>query len=326
MGKEFGEGLWNGNKCPVCGKDCWKNRMNLAIEIAKNFNGEFSMKELYEQLAKKHPPARKTEKRKTPWATFFRDLYENPNFVKVGRGLFKLVENPHIDNTIRRKKHDGLSQFEINVKKLQILKEANLITEGEYTKKGKELLDMIETGDGNIEKIWRHSSTQQIKETNINSSTTSKDYRINKDEAKQLQEQARDKFIAFLKYEQKLDITKIKGRGLYGLNGLKVNIKYDRKKNNENMFWFNASREYLFGIKKKKIDFFIFICDNPENFFVIPNSKMAELIKDASIDSSSGNPNFDIQIKKSECLFLPHDGKGTKLKISEYYKNLQPIK
>lgn len=115
--------------------------MELAKGIAREFGREFSMRELYQELARRHPPARKSEKRKTPWATFYRDLYASPNFVQVGRGTFRLTSRQEIaaipKNT--RKRRDELAQFEATVRKLQMLREAKLISEEEYRQKGKDL-------------------------------------------------------------------------------------------------------------------------------------------------------------------------------------------
>lgn len=185
MKDNFEEETWDGKDCSICGNDCWKNRMKLAIEIAKEFKRDFSMRELYNELAKRHPPARKTEKRKTPWATFYRDIYKDPNFVKVDRGVFRLVDNPQICNTSKNKKHNELVQFEISVKKLQLLKEAKMITEEEYMKKGKELLNLIKLEE-NMKGDEQRTDTLRINMTKENDSFMNDSFKsITKDESKQ---------------------------------------------------------------------------------------------------------------------------------------------
>ena len=132
--------------------------------------------------------------------------------------------------------------------------------------------------------------------------------------------QVREEFINSLKKDYRLPIEKIKGKCLYEINGLIVNIKVQKADNS----YFNVSENRLLGLKTKKTDYFIWVYGDANNFSVISNKKMYELTRNAPIDrSSNGNMRyFHIKMNGKEAYFI---GKGTKIEISEYYRNLKPI-
>ena len=101
---------------------------------------------------------------------------------------------------------------------------------------------------------------------------------------------------------------------VFKINDHKVNIKYNGNINPYSRYWFHVTPNYL-GI----MDFFIFICGDSEDYYVIPCKDMNEFVSRPghSIDKIYGYPNFTLDLKMHR--YLP--GNGEKLDISYYYKN-----
>jgi len=91
---------------------------------------------------------------------------------------------------------------------------------------------------------------------------------------------------------------------LFNIKNNLVNVHYDRLKTNDNNFWFGISQQII-----KQVNFFIFICNEIDNFYVIPKNNMCEML--GGVRESNSNPNqIDFHINSEEHL-IEKSGKTT---------------
>ena len=98
----------------------------------------------------------------------------------------------------------------------------------------------------------------------------------------------------------------------------KVNIHYDRLKSINNDFWFGISKSII-----KEADFFIFICNEIDIFYIIPKSDMRQLLEDAK-ENTSDPSKLTFHIKSDKHLI--RITKYIEEDIFRYFKRINYIK
>ena len=100
-------------------------------------------------------------------------------------------------------------------------------------------------------------------------------------------------------------------KNIYRINGKLTNIKWDRLKNDNNSFWFDASFNDL-----NKLDYFIFICNTYAMSYVIPCRFLIKHFQNrASIGKNKDSYNFTIFPYKDTIVL----NKYNKIDIKEFY-------
>jgi len=110
-----------------------------------------------------------------------------------------------------------------------------------------------------------------------------------------------NKYFGSVGYDEIIDEANAQ---LFNIKNNLVNVHYDRLKSIDNDFWFGISEQII-----KQTDFFTFICNEIDNFYIIPKNNMCEILGD--VRESKSNPNqIDFHISLDEHM-INKNGKTT---------------
>jgi hypothetical protein len=99
---------------------------------------------------------------------------------------------------------------------------------------------------------------------------------------------------------------------LFDIKGFKVNIHYDKFKNTD--YWFGISENIL-----RDVDFCILICDEIQNYYVIPQNDLRTMLGNIKgCDSNSDELSFHIKLNNN----LLSLSKYAEKNIRKYFKKL----
>ena len=103
-----------------------------------------------------------------------------------------------------------------------------------------------------------------------------------------------------------------------------INIKVDRKKNERGEYWFNVATNYMDEFHDDYVDYFVWVCGEYNNYYVIPCQDMKLLAEKAPIDESSvyENKHFRILQKNGGHYFK---GKFVEIPIDRFYQNYKVL-
>jgi len=125
-----------------------------------------------------------------------------------------------------------------------------------------------------------------------------------------------NKFFKAVDYRELTDSESSKSQ-LFDIKGSKVNIHYDRLKTKDDDYWFGISKNIL-----KDVDFFIFLCNEIQNYYVIPQNDLRAMM--GSVKGSDSNPDaltFHIKLKENLLRLSRYAEKD----IRKYFRSLDYI-
>ena len=83
---------------------------------------------------------------------------------------------------------------------------------------------------------------------------------------------------------------------LWHLNSYPVNVRTASEKSGDK-FWFDVTPELY---EKRQVEFFIYVCGEPEAMYVFPRLNFEHLVRGASLGGQKQVPNFTIYINSNE--------------------------